>query len=68
MKKKLYAFFSLLSLVLSILIFMFWLIGSHGSLRFRPHNGDDWGILIGILISLFFFIYFLVSAIKNKSN
>lgn len=41
-KKVIYSICALINLIIPAIFLMYWLIGSHGQFRFRPHMFEDW--------------------------
>ncbi len=67
MTRTLKIIFGLCSLLLSGLSAMFYLVGNHGHLMFRPHMTEDW-IIWGVALSTALLgIYLLTNLNKSKS-
>jgi hypothetical protein len=59
---------SIILLLLGFCVFLFWLSGSHGHIRLRPHMAEDWVMASLILICLLVPVFLLLSWYRQKKK
>ena len=60
---------SIVLMIFAFFVYMFWLSGSHGHIRLRPHMAQDW-IMAGIILVCFIssILFFVSWFIKKKKK